>query len=184
MSKEIVENNLWEALTRNSLYTFTFDVSANLVEETIVSRSGVNFTEILGLEIPCSFDDMMERAFGEALQCRYTSESAVTNISRQTLLDAYENGKTRLEANIYYATWDKYVRITYLLFRKQENSHVLAYVAAVNDYTGHTLYDVTYRARQKDGTIRWQRAAASVLRRVDGSPCQCGEDLFPGKDVT
>lgn len=45
-----------------------------------------------------------------------------------------------------------------------------SYLAAVNDYTGHTLYDVTYRARQKDGTIRWQRAAASVLRRADGSP--------------
>lgn len=94
MSKETVENTLWEALTRNSLYTFTFDVSDNLVKETIVSRSGVNFTDILGLEIPCSFDDMMERAFGEALQCRYTSESAVTNISRQTLLDAYEKRET------------------------------------------------------------------------------------------
>ena len=128
MSKKIGENSLLEALTRDSLYTFTFDVSANLVEETIVSRSGVNFTEILGLEVPCSFDDMMERAFGEALQCRYTSESAVTNISRQTLLDAYEKGKTKLEANIYYAAWNKYVRITYLLFREPENGHVLAYV--------------------------------------------------------
>lgn len=128
MSKETVENTLWEALNGNSLYTFTFDVSDNLVKETIVSRSGVNFTDILGLEIPCSFDDMMERAFGEALQCRYTSESAVTNISRQTLLDAYEKGETRLEANIYYAEWNKYVRITYLLFREPENGHVLAYV--------------------------------------------------------
>lgn len=45
-----------------------------------------------------------------------------------------------------------------------------SYLAAVKDYTGKTLYDVTYRARQKDGTIRWQRAAASVLRREDGSP--------------
>ena len=29
---------------------------------------------------------------------------------------------------------------------------------------------MTYRARQKDGAIRWQRAAASVLRRPDGTP--------------
>ena len=94
MSKEIVENNLWEALTSDSLYTFILDVSANLVKEIIVNRSGMNFTGISGLEAPCSFDDMMEKAFGEALQCRYTSESAVTNISRQTLLDAYEKRKT------------------------------------------------------------------------------------------
>lgn len=45
-----------------------------------------------------------------------------------------------------------------------------SYLAAVEDHTGHTLYDVTYHARQKDGTIRWQRAAASVLRRADGYP--------------
>lgn len=128
MNKEIVESNLWEALTRDSLYTFTFDVSADLVKEEIVSRSGVNFTDVLGLEIPCSFDDMIQRAFGEALQCRYTSESALTNISRQTLLDAYEKGKTRLEANIYYAARNKYARITYLLFREPENGHVLACV--------------------------------------------------------
>lgn len=45
-----------------------------------------------------------------------------------------------------------------------------SYLTAVKDHTGQTLYDVTYRARQKDDTIRWQRAAASVLRRSDGTP--------------
>lgn len=160
MNKEIAANNLWEALTGNSLYTFTFDVSANLVKETIVSRSGVNFTDILGLEVPCSFDDMMERAFGGALQCRYTSESAVTNISRQTLLDAYEKGKTRLEANIYYAGWDKYVRITYLLFRDPESSHVLAYVicddvTALEEMRGDSLNRVnTNLKRERDDLTR------------------------------
>ena len=342
MDGKLQENRLLEALTKDSLYTFEFDVSAGLIEKTIISRSGVDFTKILGLEVPCSFDSMMERAFGEALKCRYTSESAITNISREALLDAFEEGKTKLEANIYYAAWNKYVRITYLLFRDPESSHVWAYVicddvtkleemrgdslhldntnlkrerdalteerddltrrnsdlteerddltrrnsdlteerddlthrnsdlteerddltrrnsnlteqrdvlseenvelvraadavhfilnagsfvctynlqgntmlgikyseamrklygftsesefpdlwsswmdcivpedrsyvensylAAVMDYTDRTLYDVTYRARKKDGTIRWQRAAASVLRRADGSP--------------
>lgn len=33
-----------------------------------------------------------------------------------------------MEANIYYAALNKYVRITYLLFRGSENDHVLAYV--------------------------------------------------------
>ena len=321
MSKDMQERRLMEALTRNSLYTYEFDVSSGLVEEKIIDRNGVDFTKILGLTVPCSFDDMMERAFGEALECRYTSESAVTHLSRQVLLDAFEKGKTKLEANVHYAAGDRYVRITYLLSRKAENGHILAYVicddvtgleqmrgdslhldntnlkrerdaltkerndlteerddltrrnsdlteerddltrrnsdltverdvlseengeltraadavhsilnassfvctynvqgnamlgikyseamrklygyssedefpnlwnswmdcilpedrgyvegsyfAAVKDYTGQTLYDVTYRARRKDGVIRWQRAAASVLRRPDGTP--------------
>lgn len=48
MSKKMQENRLMEALTRNSLYTYEFDVSADLVEEEIVTRNGVNFTKILG----------------------------------------------------------------------------------------------------------------------------------------
>ena len=321
MSKNIQENRLVEALTRNSLYTYEFDVSVGLVEEEIIDRNGVNFTKILGLSVPCSFDAMMARAFGQALECRYTSESSITNLSRQALLDAFAHGKTKLEANIHYAALDKYVRITYLLSREPESGHVLAFVicddvttlekmrgdslhldntnlkrerdaltkerndlteerddltrrnsglteerddltrkntdlteerdvlseengeltraadavhfilnagsfvctynlqgntmlgikyseamrrlygysqagefpdlweswmdcilpedrsyvensyfSAVKDYSGQTLYDVTYRARQKDGAIRWQRAAASVLRRPDGTP--------------
>ena len=135
MSKKMQENRLMEALTKNSLYTFEFDVSVGLVEEEIINRSGVNFTKILGLEAPCSFDAMMERAFGEALKCRYTSESSAINLTRQALLDAFEKGKTKLEANIYYAAWNKYVRITYLLSSDPENGHVLAYVIC-DDVTG------------------------------------------------
>ena len=89
MSKNTQENRLVQALTRNSLYTFEFDVSIGLVEEEIVDRNGVNFTKILGLSVPCSFDAMMERAFGQALECRYTSESSITTLSRQALLDAF-----------------------------------------------------------------------------------------------
>lgn len=277
----------------------------------------------------------MEKAFGDVVKCRYTSESAITNLSRGSLLEAYQQGRRRLEANLHDTMGNRYVRITYLLSRDPGNGHVLAYVicddvtnleqmrgdslnqdnanlqrerddltrrnsdlteerddltrrntdlteqrddlnrrnsdlteerdsltrvndnlteqrdvlseenveltraadavhsilnagsfvctydpqgnamlgakysqamrrlygysgqqefpdqwsswmdrvvpedrehvensyfAAVKDFTGSTLYDVTYLARQKDGTIRWQRAAASVLRRADGSP--------------
>ena len=128
MNKDMQENRLMNALIRNSLYTYEFDVSADLIEEEIVDRNGINFTKILGLTPPCSFDVMMEQAFGEVLECRYTSESSVASLSRQTLLDAFEKGKTKLEANVCYPAWDKYVRITYLLSRDPENGHVLAYV--------------------------------------------------------
>ena len=110
MSENLQESRLLEALTRNSLYTYEFDVSTGLVEEEIIAKNGVNFTKILGLTVPCSFDAMMRRAFGHALECRYTSESAVTNLSRQVLLEAFARGKTKLEANIHYAAEDAYVR--------------------------------------------------------------------------
>ena len=160
MSKNMQENRLVEALTRNSLCTFEFDVSIGLVEEEIVDRNGVNFTKILGLSVPCSFDAMMERAFGQALECRYTSESSITTLSRQALLDAFDHGKTKLEANLHYAAWDKYVRITYLLSREAETGHVLAYVIC-DDVTdlermrGDSLHlDNTNLKRERDALTK------------------------------
>ncbi len=48
-----------------------------------------------------------------------------------------------------------------------------SYLEAVKDHTGHTTYDVTYRSRKKDGTIRWQRAAGYVMRSGNGAPITC-----------
>ena len=160
LSNTMQENKLLEALTKDSLYTFEFDVSVGLVEQEIINKNGVNFTERLGLEVPCPFDTMMEIAFGEALKCRYTSESSITNISRKTLLDAFEQGRTKLEANVYYAVWNKYVRITYLLSGNPGNGHVLAYVIC-DDVTnlermrGDSLHlDNTNLKRERDALTK------------------------------
>ena len=48
-----------------------------------------------------------------------------------------------------------------------------SYQDAVKDRTGNTTYDVTYRSRKKDGTIRWQRSAGYVMRRANGSAITC-----------
>lgn len=52
-------------------------------------------------------------------------------------------------------------------------SKVATYYKALNDYTGKTSYDVTYRALKKRGEIRWHKAAGYVIRRKDGSPMTC-----------
>lgn len=48
-----------------------------------------------------------------------------------------------------------------------------SYQEAVRDVTGNTTYDVTYRSRRKDGTVRWQRAAGYVMRQENGIPITC-----------
>ena len=129
------EARLLAALTGGALYTYEFDVTAGIVESEIIGRDGRNFTKLLGLAVPCAFDEMLARAFGAALQCRYTSESSAAGLSRQALLDAFGKGKTKLEANVYYVPGNQYVRITYLLSQAPENGHVLAYVLC-EDVTG------------------------------------------------
>lgn len=66
--------------------------------------------------------------------------------------------------------WDMWVRNVY----QEDKKYVLqSYRNALLDRTGNTIYDVTYRAMKKDGTIRWYRAAAHIIRREDGSADTC-----------
>lgn len=56
----------------------------------------------------------------------------------------------------------------------KDKKYVLdSYQNAVADNTGNTGYDVTYRARKKDGTLRWYRAAGHIIRREDGTADTC-----------
>ncbi|MDB5984766.1 MAG: methyl-accepting chemotaxis protein [Pseudomonas sp.] len=43
-------------------------------------------------------------------------------------------------------------------------------VAHLNDRTGHTPLDTTYRLRMKTGEYRWFRARGETRRAADGSP--------------
>lgn len=48
-----------------------------------------------------------------------------------------------------------------------------SYFEALEDHSGNTSYDVTYRSRRKDGEIRWQRVAGYVIRQENGAPITC-----------
>ena len=121
-------NNVLKALVNEALYTYEFDVTSGIVAEDIVDRDGINITAALGLKAPCSFDEMIMRSFGDFLKCRYTSDSYIKELLSEALLDAYECGRRRLEANIYQTAVEQYVRLTYLLSCNPEDGHVLAYV--------------------------------------------------------
>ena len=120
--------NIMEALLKDALYTYEFDVTTGIVVEDIIDRTGCNITKALGLSSPCLFDEMIRRAFGDFLKCRYAADSYLKDLSSHTLLHAYVCGKRRLEANLYQTVQDQYVRLTYLLSRNPADDHVLAFV--------------------------------------------------------
>ena len=50
-----------------------------------------------------------------------------------------------------------------------------AFAACLNDKSGRTGYDVTYRLKMKDGNWRWFRAVGGVARDAQGNPLRaCG----------
>ena len=120
--------NIMEALLRDALYTYEFDVTTGIVAEDIIDKTGCNLTEALGLTSPCQFDEMVHRSFGDYLKCRYAADSYLKELSCQALLNAYACGKRRLEADLYQTIQDQYVRLTYLLSHDPVDGHVLAYV--------------------------------------------------------
>lgn len=136
--------NIMEALVNDALYTYEFDVTTGIVEKDIIGKDGFNFTTELGLESPCFFDELVKRSFGDVLKCRYTADSYIKDLSCASLLNAYQCGKRRLEANLYRADLDRYVRLTYFLSRRPENDHIIAYVICE---------DITALEKGKDNSI-------------------------------
>ena len=120
--------NLLEALVSDALYTYEFDVTTGIVEKDIIDRDGKNMTQALGLKAPCTFDEMVKRSFGDFLKCRYTEKSYIKKLSSRSLRDAWENGRKKLEVNLYQSDCDQYVRLTYYLAEDEISHHIHAYV--------------------------------------------------------
>ena len=57
-----------------------------------------------------------------------------------------------------------------LLHPEDADKTIAAFGAHMNDRTGCTPYDVTYRLKCKDGLYRWSRAAGQTLRDASGAP--------------
>lgn len=57
-----------------------------------------------------------------------------------------------------------------LLHPEDRNEVLKQYYAAIDDYTGQSLYDVEYRLLTKNQGYRWFRATGKLSRREDGTP--------------
>ncbi len=148
------QEKIIEALTKDALYTYEFDVTTGLVPEDIISRRGFNFTKALGLESPCFFNELVQRSFGDELKCRYAGDSYIRELSAGALLHAFACGKQRLEANLYRGDLDQYVRLTYFLWQ-EDDGHVHAYVICD---------DITDLEKRKDSSVH-QNNENLILQR-------------------
>lgn len=66
--------------------------------------------------------------------------------------------------------WDSWINCVHPEDREYVEK---SYFEALEDHSGNTSYDVTYRSRRKDGEIRWQRVAGYVIRQENGVPITC-----------
>ncbi|MES2830504.1 MAG: PAS domain-containing protein [Pseudomonadota bacterium] len=64
-----------------------------------------------------------------------------------------------------------------LLHPEDADKTIAAFGAHMNDRTGNTPYDVTYRLKCKDGHYRWFRAVGQTLRDASGAPLRVAGSL-------
>lgn len=116
------------ALAGNASYSFEFDVTAGIVENDIIGKSGINYTKKAGLSSPCLFNDLISRFFGEEIKCRFLNNSRKKSVSSEYLLNLYLSGETRYEVNVFYPETNSYYRNLYFLYEDENSGHIFAYV--------------------------------------------------------
>ena len=123
------DSRFLEAFLEDAYYTYSFDLNEGIVKEDIISKDGLNFTKAMGLESPCSFDEIIEKAFGAShLHIMCTVDACRDKFSCRSLLKAYDEGKRRIEVKVYIEEYKIYSRITYLLDRDDKTGHVICFV--------------------------------------------------------
>ena len=150
------ERKLAQALLKDALYTYTFDVTTGVIEHDVVSKNGFNYTKALGLTSPCDFDEMTRRSFEcKHLHISYTLAPASTEIPCAELIKAYESGRRRGEIKVYFKEQSIYSRLTYMLDRDDTTGHIMCYVMS---------QDITEIENQ---WIRENESAMSELKETD-----------------
>lgn len=110
-------------------YSYEFDVTTGILEEDIIDKTGHNFTRSAGLSSPCKFDDLIARSFDENfLNFSYSEKSAMVELSCESLINAYYDGRRKVEVCIHVPYRHLYTRITYMLTRDEDTGHIWAFV--------------------------------------------------------
>lgn len=124
----------------DACYTYKFDVTADTIEEDIIDKNGYNYTTAAGLSSPCSFDEIIRRSFDiKHLDMEYTLESTTSELSCAAFEKAYDSGKQRIEATVFYPRKNIYNRLTYVLKKDEFSGHLMAYVVC-QDVTETEVY--------------------------------------------
>ncbi|SFQ19078.1 PAS domain S-box-containing protein [Lachnospiraceae bacterium XBB1006] len=115
-----------DALTKNALWHFQFDVTDGIIREDIVDVQGVNYMRNVGLKAPIAFDEF----FGK-MCCEREEVLAVDNpeaLRTQYLLQSFEEGRTNVEVEFCKHQDNTYYRTNTLLSKDEETGHIIGFV--------------------------------------------------------
>lgn len=115
-----------DALTKNALYTVTFDVTDGFLTEENITCKGMNeLPESLKISEPKTYDEVCIR-YRKSLEVETFDEMSDQMFSREGLLKMYGDGHTSESAEYYKKKTETYIRAQALLSKDETTGHVMA----------------------------------------------------------
>lgn len=120
-----------EAMLLGAEFSFAIDLTEGSTQHSLKTKDGMISLEQLGFKPPVYYDDLLAR------WCEYKKIEPVAGSSdavmhREKLLEIYECGDTRAEAEYYSSELDQYYDILTLLSRMEKDGHIRAIFIAYN----------------------------------------------------
>lgn len=147
-----------DALLRGSEYSFFFDVTEGMITEEYITAHGVNIFKILGLSVPVSYDELLEK-YKNYSALEFADESMEKFFTSKGLLEAYEQGVTNAVTEYYSPMTDMYVRTSCLLSEDSANGHIYGAVVAED------ISDLRRKEQQEKEDL--QKANDEINNRID-----------------
>ncbi len=122
-----------DAVTANGEYEFGFDVMDGRIYHDVRYRDGSTFSEVLQLDIPIEYDELVKVWKRVKKPEMLTPESQNQNTVKD-ILENFENGITHMSCEYYIPDENRYYRRIILLSEDEITGHVMAIVVA-NDIT-------------------------------------------------
>lgn len=117
------------ALTNNCEYFYSFDVTAGLIYQEFITSEGINPLKYFNMETPAEFDEI-NRLCAKEWGFEFINEETSRFMRHEVLIEQFEKGITKLEAEYYTQSKNKYIRATSLMSRRTDDGHILGFVFA------------------------------------------------------
>ncbi len=127
-NKYDTERALIDTITMDAIYSYRFDLNTGIIAEDIIGKDGINFSTIMGLVPPFTYESVIEATKSAEAECFHNGE--IQECTREILLKAYEEGERIYEAFIHFKNNGLIYKMTYVMTKDSMTGHIIVLVIA------------------------------------------------------
>ncbi len=119
-----IKAEIADMVLRDAVYCYEFDLTTGMIEQEIIGSDGTNYTSVMGVSLPCDFDEVIRKCFNGKTNFRYVSASETAQtISKETLRRSFMSGRNKEVFFVYYPAKNTYHKLTYFMKKDMETGH-------------------------------------------------------------